>query len=120
MANGRPAVTDLEDQRRERWDRRKFVKGVSALAGSGGLLGYDLSSAAAEPPPETTKIRVIKIPAICLVPEYLAEELLRVEGFTDIQYVQMDQARGAGTKAGPLEAKQADISVDTPPGFYQR
>ena len=45
--------------------------------------------AAAEPPPETTKIRLVRVPAICLAPEYLAEELLRLEGFTDVEYVEI-------------------------------
>src|SRR5215471_4927737 len=57
--------------------RREFVKGLSALAGSAAFLGYDLRIANAEPPPETTKIRLIQVPAICPAPQYIAEELLR-------------------------------------------
>ena len=61
-------VTDLEVSRHGHWDRREFVKGVAALAGSAGLLGYDMGLAAAEPPPEITKIRLVHTPVICFAP----------------------------------------------------
>jgi NitT/TauT family transport system substrate-binding protein len=50
------------------------------------LLGLP-GTAAAEPPPEVTKIRLVKNPGICLAPQYLAEELLRLEGFSQVEYV---------------------------------
>src|SRR5262245_36803585 len=71
------------------WERRDFVKGVTALTGAAALSAYDMRWAAAEPPPEITKIRLVKIPAICLAPEYVAEELLRGEGFSEVSYVEM-------------------------------
>jgi NitT/TauT family transport system substrate-binding protein len=43
----------------------------------------------AEPPPETTTVRLTQDPAICLAPQYVAEELLRLEGFSDIQYAKV-------------------------------
>ena len=79
--------TELESPRSGNWDRREFVKGVAALAGSAGLLGYDMKPSSAEPPPEITKIRLSLSPVICLAPQYLAEELLRLEGFSQIEYV---------------------------------
>jgi hypothetical protein len=33
------------------WNRRTFVKGLGALAGSAAYLGYDVDEAAAEPTP---------------------------------------------------------------------
>ena len=60
------------------------------LAGTGALLGLQSNSLAAEPPPETTKIRIIRSPAICFAPLYMAEDILRAEGFTDVQYVPGD------------------------------
>jgi NitT/TauT family transport system substrate-binding protein len=42
---------------------------------------------AAEPPPETTRIRLLQFPSACQAPLYLSEELLRTEGFTDVQWV---------------------------------
>ena len=65
--------------------RRDFVTALSA-AGTAGILGTG-RSLADEAPPETTTIRVAKIPGICLAPQYAAEELLRAEGFTDVRYV---------------------------------
>ena len=47
---------------------------------------------AAEPRPEITTVRFAKIPAICFAPQYVCDELLRAEGFTDIQYVDADFA----------------------------
>jgi hypothetical protein len=63
------------------WERRNFVKGVAALLGAARLSAYNMTSAAADPRPETSTIRLVKLPAICLAPEYMAEEFLRLEGF---------------------------------------
>ena len=51
--------TESESLRSSVWDRLEFVNGVAALTGSAGLLGYDMRLAAAEPPPEITKIRLV-------------------------------------------------------------
>ena len=67
--------------------RRNFVKGLGALAGSASLLGYDLRPANADPPPETTRLRILENPVTCIAPQVIARELLRAEGFTDVQYV---------------------------------
>ncbi len=32
-------------------------------------------------------VRLPRIPAVCIAPQYVAEELLRAEGFTDVRYV---------------------------------
>ena len=69
----------------EGWSRREFL-GMT-LAGTAGLLGLKPESLAAEPPPETTRIRLHRIPGICIAPQYIAEELLKAEGFIDVQYV---------------------------------
>ena len=79
----------MRSSTKERIDRRDFMIGASALSAA-ALLGIP-SRAAAEPPPEIKKIRLVKIPALCLAPEYLAEDLLRLEGFTSIDYVEMDR-----------------------------
>jgi NitT/TauT family transport system substrate-binding protein len=57
-----------------------------ALAGAGGFI-RPLRSFAAEQPPETTAIRLAKVPGICIAPQYVAEELLHAEGFTEVRYV---------------------------------
>jgi NitT/TauT family transport system substrate-binding protein len=70
----------------EGWSRREFLGGL-VLAGAAGFLGLGPRSVAAEPPPETTRIRLNRNPGICIAPQYVAEELLKAEGFTDVQYV---------------------------------
>ena len=37
---------------------------------------------------ETTSIRLVQVPTICQAPEYVVEDMLRSEGFTEIQYIQ--------------------------------
>jgi NitT/TauT family transport system substrate-binding protein len=68
--------------------RRDFITVLSA-SGVAGMLG-GRGSLAAEPPPEVTTIRIQREEfdsPICLAPEFVAEDLLRAEGFTDVQYV---------------------------------
>lgn len=102
-------LTGLEIRSGGNWDRREFVKGMAALAGSAGLLGYDMKPSSAEPPPETTRLRLVAVPAICLAPQYVADTFLKAEGFTDIKYVKLDATTGGG---GPLASGAADISMD--------
>jgi NitT/TauT family transport system substrate-binding protein len=45
-------------------------------------------------PPETTSIRLSKIPGICIAPQYAAEDLLRAEGFSDVRYIATDPGLG--------------------------
>jgi NitT/TauT family transport system substrate-binding protein len=77
-----------KDEYESHWSRREFLQ-TAALAGAGALLGAPSESLAAEPPPETTRIRLVSVPGVCVAPQYVSEELLRVEGFTDIQYVKL-------------------------------
>jgi len=80
------------------WRRRDFLT-RSALAGAAGLLGVTPELASAEPPPETTTIRLSLVPSICVAPQYVAESLLRSEGFTDIRYT---GAGPTGTGSGGI------------------
>src|SRR6516164_9151651 len=65
--------------------RRRFLTTLSA-AGAAGFVPVP-RAAGADEPLETTSVRITKNQNICYAPEYLAEELLRDEGFTDIRYV---------------------------------
>jgi NitT/TauT family transport system substrate-binding protein len=71
-------------------NRRTFLAGA-AIAGAASLLG-SITSAHAEPPPETTSVRLGRWVggAYCWGALYLAGELLRADGMTDVQYVQGD------------------------------
>ena len=73
--------------------RRRFIGGLAATA---GLAGARTHEASAEPPPETTRLRLVKFPSLCMAPQYVAQELLRAEGFTEVQYVEFP---GEGTRA---------------------
>jgi len=67
--------------------RREFANGMALTAGA-AILGLSAKPANAEPPPETTRLTLPKFPFdhACLAPQWIADELLRAEGFTDIQY----------------------------------
>jgi NitT/TauT family transport system substrate-binding protein len=66
-------------------NRRRFLTQLSC-AGAAGLMA-STKSFAQEAPPETTTIRLARNAGICIAPQYVADELLRAEGFTDIQHV---------------------------------
>ena len=89
----------------EGWTRRAFLGGV-ALAGTAGLLRLPSTSVAAEPPPETTTLRVVRSASVCVAPEYVAETLLHGEGFAAVHYV-----KPAGTSTQALASGAADLST---------
>jgi NitT/TauT family transport system substrate-binding protein len=66
--------------------RRRFLGGLT-LAGTTGLIGVHAGRAAAEPPPETTTLRIARTTSICQAPQYIAEALLGTEGFTHVKFV---------------------------------
>jgi NitT/TauT family transport system substrate-binding protein len=88
------------------FSRRRFL-GLT-LAGTAGLLGVHPRPVAAEPPPETTRIRLIKFASACQAPLYLSEELLRTEGFTDVQWVPSN----LGVVSKHLAAGTVDFGVN--------
>ena len=99
--------------------RRDFLVGLT-VAGTAGLLGLDpKKSAAAESPLEITKIRLVRIPGICIAPQYVSDDLLRAEGFTDVSYVMtpagVEASRAAGSGAADFTMAFAGpfiLSVD--------
>ena len=63
---------------------------------------------------ENTTVRIGKIPGICLAPQYVADELLRAEGFTDIRYV----ATGSGIPAAlSLAHGEIDFTANYAPSI---
>jgi NitT/TauT family transport system substrate-binding protein len=75
--------------------RRRFLASISA---AGALASLRAGKALAdEAPPEVTTLRLGKIPGICIAPQYM-EELLRVEGFTDLRYVPTQSGTEAASK----------------------
>jgi len=67
------------------YTRRRFLT-MTSVAGAAGLVRAPLVLAA-EGPPETTSVRFMRIPIICHAPQFIAEDLLRAEGFTDVRFV---------------------------------
>jgi NitT/TauT family transport system substrate-binding protein len=88
--------------------RRDFLREVSGAA-TAALFAPRAARAEAEPPPETTRLRLIRTANICWAPQYVAEDLLKAEGFTDVTYVEMR----VGTPVSKvLTAGDADLSMN--------
>jgi NitT/TauT family transport system substrate-binding protein len=90
--------------------RRAFLTGLSAL-GAASLLGR-AGVAHAEPPLETTRLRIAQGPFICYAPQMLAHDLLQLEGFTDVEYVDL---LPTVTYAGMVAKGHADLAMFSPP-----
>src|SRR6266540_7549950 len=93
----------------DRLSRRDFLKITAGLglyaAGMTLLEACGVKPATPIPedaPLETTKIRLVKNQAVCLAPEYLAEDILKSDGFTNVQYV--DDTLGARRAVASGEA----------------
>ena len=82
--------------------RRRFLTTLS-MAGAAGLVRVPLALAA-EGALETTTVRIFaNRPGICVAPQYIAEALLRAEGFTDVRFVGLTAITGApaARRSGP-------------------
>jgi NitT/TauT family transport system substrate-binding protein len=74
--------------------RRELLRGVGAAAAAAALTVRS-RTADAEPPPETTTLRIGHSPSLCAAPQFVAEDLLRGEGFTSVTYVKSADAGSA-------------------------
>jgi NitT/TauT family transport system substrate-binding protein len=95
-------------------NRRHFLAGLSA-AGAAGLLGAR-TPLAAEGPPEVTTLRLPHDPSVCVVPAYVADDLLRAEGFTHIHYVPTDHGISVG---GMAAREEIDFGVIFAPSIVR-
>jgi NitT/TauT family transport system substrate-binding protein len=84
--------------------RRDFLR-VSG-AGASALLGLRADRAGAEPPPETKKLTLALTTSICQAPQYVAEPLLKAEGFTEVRY-----APGTGAEAQAVARGEIDLTL---------
>jgi NitT/TauT family transport system substrate-binding protein len=75
---------------REHLSRRHFLARL-AIAGVASVLAPTAADAMAQQPPETTRIRIARVPALCTAPAYVAEALLGLEGFADVQYIDVGE-----------------------------
>ena len=90
-------------------NRRTFLS-TTSLAGTAALLGARPDAIAADGPLETTRIRLIQTPGICIAPQYVAEELLKAEGFSDVQYVKREVSDPRATYKD-LGSGDVDVSM---------
>jgi hypothetical protein len=70
----------------------RFLTTLSS-APAAGLIGGS-KALAQEAPLETTRIRLYDWNGVCIAPQFVAEELLKTEGFTDVQYLR-DEPTGS-------------------------
>ena len=87
--------------------RRAFLHQL-AIAGAASISGLAPQSAVAEPPPETTTIRVNDVPALCFAPLLVADAFLRLEGFTDVRYPGFE---GQRSESRDLGASTIDVAA---------
>src|SRR5438445_13483862 len=85
--------------------RRDLLRSV---AGTAGLRAWPPGHASAEPPPETTRLALLQTASLCQAPQYVAEELLRGEGFTEVRYIKQDGQRAI---ADALASGEANINM---------
>jgi NitT/TauT family transport system substrate-binding protein len=95
--------------------RREFITGLGATATSAAI-PLNASAGAAEPPPETTTLRIQRpvttLPGMCVAPQLIADELLKLEGFTDVRYVATDTPeRAAGVAGGGIDFSMGFVGV---------
>jgi NitT/TauT family transport system substrate-binding protein len=88
------------------WSRRRLLTYASAVTAAAAL-GIPGTVSAADPPPEIRKLRLLHVPAICHAPVYLAEEMLHLEGITEVEYIPF------GTRYIPdgIAASKVDIGM---------
>jgi NitT/TauT family transport system substrate-binding protein len=106
-------------------DRRSFLASLSSASAAGVLAGLSLEklglapghSFAQDGPPETTTIRLPERSlGICGAPQYIVDELLHAEGFTDIQRVATTSISNFLSR---ISRGDLDLSMGYAPGIVQ-
>lgn len=87
--------------------RRELLQGAAA-AGAAAVVAGRFRTADAESPPETTRLTLLQTASLCQAPQYVAEDLLRGEGFTDVRYIKKDGQRAI---ADALASGEANINM---------
>jgi NitT/TauT family transport system substrate-binding protein len=88
--------------------RRRLLATLSSATAVSAFGGASIS--AQEAPPETRTIRLAKIPGVCIAPQYVAEDLLRSEGFNSVQYVELSVNAYEGFAKGTIDISMAFIA----------
>jgi NitT/TauT family transport system substrate-binding protein len=90
--------------------RRAFL-GELTLAATAGLAGLGSLPAHAQAPLETLRLRLAWTGSTCQAPQYVAEELLKLEGFSEVEFVDISEGGGIGI-ARSLAAGRADLTMN--------
>src|SRR5260370_5867724 len=85
---------------------RRFLTAASSAGAAGFLRASRVLAAEGL---ETTTVRIAHVPGICIAPQYVAEELLHAEGFTDVRYVRL--APGSNSPEG-IARGEVDFGVN--------
>ena len=88
--------------------RREFLR-TAALGGATAIAGVRPGAGFAQPPLETSRIRLSQSIAICTAPQLVAGELLKSEGFADVQY--QDISRATTGALPEVASGTADIGI---------
>src|SRR5271169_1296132 len=89
---------------------RRHLLTTAPLAGAVALIRAP-QALAVEGTLETTTVRIFaNRPGICVAPQYIAEPLLRAEGFTDVRFVGLTAITGAPA-AEAVGSGDADFTV---------
>jgi NitT/TauT family transport system substrate-binding protein len=91
-------------------DRRELLLSAVA-AGTAALVGYRVEPLRAEPSPETLRLRLGWTGSTCQAPQYVADELLKLEGFQEVEFVDLSEGGGIGV-ARSLAAGRADLTMN--------
>jgi NitT/TauT family transport system substrate-binding protein len=89
--------------------RRDALRTMASATGA-ALFGMRSGRSLAEPPPETTRIRILHAPIVCIAPQDVAEQLLRAEGFTEVEYT---EPGSLGTIADEIAHGRIDFGLKT-------
>ena len=89
-------------------NRRAFLR-KAALGGATAIVGVRPGAGFAQPPLETSRIRLSQSIAICTAPQLVAGELLKSEGFADVQY--QDRSRPTTGALPAVASGAADIGI---------
>ena len=95
---------------------RRDILQAAAAAVAGAIAALP-ALAAGEPPPETKRIRLMRFPMdiACVSPMWIAEEMLRAEGFDEVTYVPITWERVKTATSNLAEtmvgAGEADLTI---------
>ena len=97
---------------------RRRILSTMALAAAAGSVGAARVFAAGEAL-ETTTVRIYRDPSICIAPAYIAGDLLRADGFSDVRYVDVavdldSTANGQDPLVQAIARGDIDFTLDFP------